>query len=222
MSGQASGHTGEAAYRATPSGAARGAVLVIHEIFGLTAHIRSVCDRLAAAGYHAVAPDLFHDALRGDALPYTADGKQRGLAIKNAVGEARLAADAAAWLERVGNGTPVAVMGFCLGGALAWLLTETPGVACAVGYYSVGLGRHPGVRPRVPMLMHFGRDDPSIPREEVERFRAAHPQVEVFDYDAGHAFNRDDDASYVPAAATLAWQRTLDFLEAHLAPSAPS
>jgi carboxymethylenebutenolidase len=211
----------EAAYRAAAPGAARGAVLVIHEIFGLTAHIRSVCDRLATKGYDATAPDLFHDALLGASLPYTLDGKQRGLAIKNAIGEAALARELGSWLPRVADGAPVAVMGFCLGGTLAWLQTEAPGVACAVGYYSVGLGRHLDVRPRVPVLMHFGRDDPMIPPDEVGRFRAAHPQVEVHDYDAGHAFNRDDDASYAPAAAALAWQRTLDFLDTHAARRGP-
>ena len=204
------------AHRAAPPGTPRGAVVVAHEIFGLTPHIRSVCDRLAGQGYLAVAPDLFAEPLQGGFLPYTPEGKSRGLAIKNAAGEAALAArlvDCAQALRDAGpGGLRVAVIGFCLGGALAWLAAERGTIHGAVGYYSVGVGRLLAHRPACPVLMHFGRTDPAIPAAEVAALRAAHPTITVHEYDAGHAFNRDDDASYEPTSAAAAWQRTLGFL----------
>lgn len=205
-------------HRATPPGTPRGAVVVVHEIFGLTPHIRSVCDRLAAEGYVAVAPDLFAEPLQGSFLPYTPEGKARGLAIKNAAGEAALAArvvDCAAALHGAGAGgvkLRVGVVGFCLGGALAWLAAERGTIDGAVGYYGVGVGRLLAHRPVCPVLMHFGRTDPAIPAAEVAALRAAHPTLAVHEYDAGHAFNRDDDASYEPTSAAAAWGRTLEFL----------
>lgn len=199
-------------YRVSPrisSDGAKGTVVVAHEIFGLTPHIRSLCDRLAAAGYAALAPDLFSHELQGGFLPYTAEGKSEGLRIKEAIGEAKMAAQIEALVA--GAGGRVGVMGFCLGGLLAWLAAARPGVACAVGYYAVGLERHMSSRPQCPVLLHFGRTDPSIPAATVSAVRKAYPQVEVCEYDAGHAFNRDDDRSFHAASAQLAWERTLSF-----------
>lgn len=205
-------------YRSEAKGRARGTVLVAHEIFGLTPHIRAICDRLTAAGYAAIAPDLFAESLGGGVLPYTDEGKQRGVAIKNAIGEERLAVRLRECIP-TGDGN-VAVMGFCLGGTLAWMNAGHPRVACVVAYYGVGLLRHPRVATHAPVLMHFGRTDRSIPLEDVETFRDRQPQVEIHTYDAGHAFNRDDDRAYQPDAAKLAWTRTIDFLAKHL-PDSP-
>jgi carboxymethylenebutenolidase len=190
---------------------ARPAIVVVHEIFGLTAHIRSLAARLEEAGYRAHTPDLFG----GEVLPYTAEGKQKGLALKNGLGEAALARQVIDAAVEAGEGKPVGVIGFCLGGTLAWLAARSTTIGCAVGYYSVGIGHHLGVPPRCPVMMHFGRTDPSIKPEEVRALREAHPTVQVHEYDAGHAFNRDDDAPYHRESAQLAWQRSLDFFARH-------
>lgn len=205
-------------YRSEAMGPARGTVLVAHEIFGLTPHIRSVCDRLAAAGYTAIAPDLFAEKLGGGILPYTDEGKQRGVAIKNGIGEERLAAHLQECIPV--HGSKVAVIGFCLGGTLAWMSATHPRVACVVAYYGVGLLRHPRTTTHAPVLMHFGRTDRSIPIEDVEIFRNRQPEVEIHAYGAGHAFNRDDDHAFQPEPAKLAWTRTIDFLAKYL-PDSP-
>lgn len=207
---QAGGH------RSAPAGVPRGAIVVVHEIFGLTPHIRSLCDRLGAAGFLAHAPDLFAE-LNGGFLPYTKEGKERGLAIKNAIGEpglAQLVTRAVSELQQSGH--KVGVIGFCLGGTLAWLASSGAGVACTVGYYSVGVGRHLGVQPHGPVLMHFGRSDPAIQPTEIAALRASHPEVDVREYEAGHAFNRDDDAAYEAKSAAQAWALSLEFLHRHL------
>jgi carboxymethylenebutenolidase len=206
------------AYRSDPRGPARGSVIVVHEIFGLTPHIRSVCDRLAAAGYVAVAPDLFAGELDGACLPYTAEGKQRGIAIKNRLSEERLAAPLHQWARRRSNEGRVGVMGFCLGGTLAWIAAGKPETACAICYYGVGLLRHAGMAPHAPVLMHFGRRDPAIPATDIALFHERQPGVEIHEYDAGHAFNRDDDAAYDGPSALQAWRRSMAFLDEHLNP----
>jgi carboxymethylenebutenolidase len=94
---------------------------------------------------------------------------------------------------------------------LAWLAAARPGLACAVGYYAVGLDRHIASRPQCPVLLHFGKADPSIPAATVQALRSSHPEVQVYEYDAGHAFNRDDDRSFHAPSAQLAWSRTLSF-----------
>src|ERR1035437_894114 len=114
------------------------------------------------------------------------------------------------------SNTKGGVIGFCLGGTLAWLAAANPAVTCAVGYYSVGIRHHLASRPHGAVLMHFGRTDPAIQAVEVQALRHAHPAVEVREYDAGHAFNRDDDAPYQPESAQLAWQRSLAFFSKHL------
>ena len=195
-------------YVAKPRRPARGRVLVAHEIFGLTPHIRSVCDRLAVAGYEALAPDLFAEVLGGRFLPYTTEGKAEGLRIKSLIGEEALAGRLEA---EAGKGERFGVVGFCLGGTLAWLLSERTVVACVVGYYAVGLERHLGVRPSCPVLLHFGVHDPATPPATRQAVHESHPTVRMHEYDAGHAFNRDDDKPFHAASAELAWKRTLDF-----------
>ena len=206
-------------YRAVPKRDSRANIIVVQEIFGVTPHIRTICDRLAGRGYTAVAPDLFSRDVPETLLPYTKAGKDRGLAIKNAIGEDRMARDvmAVAGSLAAENGGRTGVIGFCLGGTVAWLAAAQPGIACAVGYYSVKIDAHLGSKPACPVLLHFGRTDTSIPMSAVEAVRAAYPEVDVQDYDAGHAFNRDDDVSFNPQAAATAWRRTLDFLGRNLA-----
>jgi len=195
----------------SPAGKSKAVIVVAHEIFGLTPHIRSVCARLAAAGYEAVAPNLFSTELKAEFLPYTPEGKAEGLRIKAAVGEARMVQQLVAAGERFANGRRVGIVGFCLGGTLAWIAAAQPGTACAVGYYAVGLERYMSSRPKCSVLLHFGTNDSSVPKTTVEGIRGAFPEVGVFEYEASHAFNRDDDKSFDPQAAALAWKRTLEF-----------
>lgn len=202
-------------YQAAPSRDSRANIVVIHEIFGLTPHIRSICDRLAERGYTALAPDLFSREAPELVLPYSDEGKKRGLAIKNKIGEQSMARDVAAVASSLSGRT--GVIGFCLGGTVAWLAAAQPQFACAVGYYAVRIDDHLASRPACPVLLHFGRLDTTIPAKTVAAVRAACPEVEVQEYDAGHAFNRNDDVPFDATSAALAWRRTLDFFGRHLA-----
>ena len=206
------------AWRAEPTGPSKGAVLVIQEIFGANAHIRSVADRLAAAGFVALAPALFDPVEHGVELDYTDAGMQRGRALVSALGIPRAMDLLNAAAEKLQmEGLRVGAVGFCWGGTLA-LLCATRLSLPAVAYYGARSVPFLDEPAGAPLMMHFGADDQSIPPADIDKHRTAQPQAQVFVYDgAGHAFNRDvDPKAHAPAAAATAWQRTTDFFEANL------
>ena len=199
-------------WRCDPTGPSRGAVIVIHEIFGLNAHIRSVAGRFAAAGFVAVAPALFDPVSRDVELDYDAAGVARGRALTAELGFDRAVDLLAAAARTVqAEGLRTAAVGFCWGGTLALLGNTRLGLP-AVSYYG---GRSVPVLDeplRAPMLFHFGERDPIIPPEHVALHREHHPGATIHVYPAGHGFNCDPRDDFEPASAALAWQRTTDFL----------
>ena len=206
------------AWRAEPTGPSKGAVLVIQEIFGANAHIRSVADRLADAGFVALAPALFDPVEHGVELDYTDAGMQRGRALVTALGIPRAMDLLNAAAEKLQmEGLRVGAVGFCWGGTLAFLCATRLSLP-SVAYYGARSVPFLDETAGAALMFHFGADDASIPPADVERHRAQQPQAQVFVYaGAGHAFNRDvDPTHYAPAAAAVAWQRTLAFLEAQL------
>ena len=213
------------AWEARPDAAPRGAVVVLQEIFGVNAHIRAVTDRLAARGYYAVAPATFARVRADVDMGYGEEDMRVGRELKTAV-EALPApgvmADIQAAIDHAASasGRKVAVVGFCWGGLLAWRAAcQLKGLAAAVPYYGGGMtvGQDAELQPRVPVLAHFGKRDKFIPVEGVQAFANAHRQVQVHVYDADHGFNCDHRGSYDEAAALLARDRTLAFLDQHFA-----
>ena len=205
------------AWLARPERDARGAVVVVQEIFGVTAHVRAVADRLAAAGFLAMAPAFFDLVEPGVDLPYDRAGMDRGRALVGELGLERpvQVVDAAARALQ-DSGHAVGVVGFCWGGTVAFLAATRLGLP-AVSYYGARNLAFLDEPARAPLMFHFGGHDRSIPPEAVAVHREKQPQAQVFVYpDADHAFNRDPDPPYEPASAALAWRRTLDFFGAHL------
>jgi len=206
------------AYRANPTGAPRGGLVVIQEIFGVNHHIRNLPDRFAADGYASLAPAIFDRVEPGLSIGYTPADIERGRAIR---GKAQLDAmvmdvrAAVAALKKEGH--KVGVVGYCLGGSLAWLsATRIDGVAGAVGYYGGAVAEFADEQPRCPVLIHWGETDASIPKEHWEKLKAAHPAVPQHVYPAGHGFSCDERGSYHEPSATLARERTLAFLRQHV------
>lgn len=200
-------------WRADPVAAPRGAILVVQEIFGVNAHVRSVVDGFAAKGYIAVAPAVFDPAERNVELGYDDAGMQRGIALRAEVGTDRAIAivGAAARLLQ-GEGHRVGVVGYCWGGTLAFLANTRFGLP-AVAYYGGRVADFLDEPLRAPMLFHFGSEDSGIPPETIAKIQRAYPQAAVHVYPgAGHAFNRDIDPGHYHAdSAALALRRTLDF-----------
>ena len=202
------------AWRADPIAAPRGGLVVVQEIYGVNAHIRSVVDRYAAEGYVAVAPAFFDaapGAAHGIELEYSRGDTSRGRALVDALGlDAAVAIVGAAARQLRGEGLKVGVVGFCWGGTVALLANTRLGLP-ASSYY--GARNVPFLEEplRAAVQFHFGADDASIPAEAVAAHRRHHPEAPVFVYEgAGHAFNRDaSPAHYHAAAAREAHARTL-------------
>ena len=211
------GHELEA-YVAEPDGKPWGGLVVIQEIFGVNQHIRSVADRFAQEGFYAVAPALFDRVQRNLELTDAGEDMQKGMAAaqKINIDDAVKDVDAALQYAAKETGKPAGVVGYCYGGTLAWLSATRLAPAAAVGYYGGHIARFAGEKPRVPVMLHFGKHDNHIPQADVEKVQAAHPEVEIYWYDAGHAFNNDTRASYNEEAATEAMARTLAFFNRHL------
>jgi carboxymethylenebutenolidase len=212
-------------YQARPAGPAKGAVIVLQEIFGINAHIRAVTDSYAAQGYLALAPSTFQRVQAGVEMGYSPEDIAAGVALKaqveglSAPGVLQDIQATIAYAGRSVASGKVAVLGYCWGGLLAWRAAcLLDGLAAAVPYYGGGMTQPAEMtrQPRVPVLAHFAQNDTSIPLAGVEAFGQAHPEVELHLYDASHGFNCDHRAAYKPAAAELALSRTLAFLARHL------
>ena len=205
-------------YRADPAGPRKGAVVVIQEIFGVNHHIRSVCDRLAAEGYVAIAPAIFDRIEPNFTSGYSPDeitGARKFVA--NPDWPAMLL-DTQAAIDAAKDAGPVGIIGFCLGGSIAYAAaTKLSGLKAAVGYYGGAIVRFADDKPKVPTQLHFGEKDAGIPLTDVETIKAKQPDVEIFIYPgAQHGFHCDERASYDKASADIAWPRSMAFFAKHL------
>ncbi len=210
-----------AANLALPKTKARGALVVVQEIFGVNSHIRAVADGFAADGYLVVAPALFDRVERSVELGYDAADIARGRALKDASPTDKalldLQAAVAAARARLGPNGRVGMVGYCWGGLLSWLAAcELDGIAASVPYYGGGIPDHAAQVPRCPVLAHFGERDALIPMAGVEELRRLYPGITVQLYPAGHGFNCDQRGSFDAASATLARQRSLAFFREHV------
>lgn len=206
------------AYVARPAGDPIAGLVVIQEIFGVNAHIRSVADGFARDSFLAVAPAIFDRVEKNVELAYDGPDMQKALSFipRLDIGKAVFDIGAALDYAKKATGKKAGVIGYCFGGTLAWLAATRLHPDAAVGYYGGRIGNYAGENPSGPVMLHFGRKDTHIPAEEVEKVHAAHPEVEIYWYDAGHAFNCEPRPNYNPDAARLARERSLAFLKKFL------
>lgn len=212
-----------AGYLSLPSGGRGPGVVVIQEWWGLVDHIRDVCDRLAAEGFVALAPDLFHGETASE--PDEAGNLMMELDLERAAKEMSGAVDFLLDHEAT-TGTQLGAIGFCMGGGLVLVLAARSGakVGAVVPFYGVFRGDVPdlsGIRGKV--LGHFAANDdsasPDKARELAQIIRdTAGAEVDIHIYPGtDHAFFNDDRPEvYDAEAAGLAWSRTLGFLRANL------
>jgi len=205
------------AYLAAPAGVSKGGIVVVQEIFGVNAHIRSVVDGFAAHGYTAIAPAFFDHVESDVELRYDPADYERGKKLVNEVGIERALGDVASAAESIRSAGKVGVVGYCWGGTIAFLAATRLGLP-AVSYYGARNVGFLQEKPRAPVQFHFGEKDASIPPEAIARHRAELPDAEIYTYPAGHAFMRDvDPKHYDAASAQLALARTLQFFARTLA-----
>jgi carboxymethylenebutenolidase len=205
-------------YRADPAGAPKGAVVVIQEIFGVNHHIRSVCDRLAKEGYVAVAPSIFDRITPNFQSGYSPDEVAEARKFVANPDFAAMLRDSQAAIDAVKPVGSVGIIGFCLGGSIAYAAaTKLTGLSAAIGYYGGAIIRFADEKPTVPTQLHFGEKDAGIPLSDVETIKSKRPEVEVFIYPgAQHGFHCDERASYDKASADIAWPRSMEFFAKHL------
>lgn len=191
------------AYRAEPAETPKGAVVVLPDISGVSSRIQKEVDGFAARGYVAIAPSLFDREKKEDAA-----GAAEG-AI--AVPETALLQDIQAAVDAVKGAGKVALVGYSLGGYLAYLSANNlRDVACAIGYSAAKVTEERTAKRKIPTLLHFPEDDPSLPLDEIIQFRAYHPDVSSFSYpQAKSGFNFDETETYDADAAQKAQERTL-------------
>jgi carboxymethylenebutenolidase len=215
------------AHVALPAAGSGPGIVLIHEIFGVNDYIRDSAQRLAELGYVVLAPDLFWRTQPGLELPNDDEGMKAGMAAAQkldfpaAAGDVITAMGALRALPEVADGK-VGVLGFCLGGSLAYMAAANGDPDVAVVYYGSAV---PGAlddadRITCPMIMHWGGADPYIPREHVDAvaaLAAGRDDIECHVHEgAGHAFDNRAPAFHVPAAAAAAWELTAAFLAREL------
>lgn len=217
-------------YLADPTGTQPGApgLIIVQEWWGLNDQIKSVADRLAGANYRALVPDLY----RGKMALEENEAKHlmQGLDFGDAAGQD--IRGAVQYLKKTGS-SRVGVMGYCMGGALTLLsAVNVPELDVAVIWYGCPpLEYIDATRIKVPLLGHWGTRDSVFPISQVDglekKLRSAHVTFEFHRYDAKHAFANEtadskhlDYLHYDPAAAALAWRRTMEFLDKSLKTSA--
>lgn len=196
------------AYRAPVSDARRGGLVLIQEIFGVTGHIRDLADAFAADGYETLAPSFFDRIAPGFQADHDNDGKARGVQASMDTPWDQVVGDVQAAIDALSG--PVFLVGYCWGGAAAWLAAcRCEGLAAVSGYYGRRISELKDETPRVPTILHFGKTDPSIPLERVDEIREVHPDLPIYLYEAGHGFNSDRPDLHDPDSARLARLRTL-------------
>jgi carboxymethylenebutenolidase len=200
------------AYHAPTQDARRGGLVLIQEIFGVTDHIRKLADGFAEDGYETIAPQLFDRQAPGFQAGYDDEGVAAGRRYSEAASWDEVAADLAACVATLEP--PVFVAGYCWGGAAAWLAAcRCEGVAAVSSFYGRRIPELIAETPRCPIILHFGRRDQTISAETVEAIGAAHPDLPIHLYDAGHGFVSDRSKDYDADSARLARLRTLQLFQ---------
>jgi carboxymethylenebutenolidase len=206
------------AYRADPTGTPKGGIVVIQEIFGVNQHIRAVCDRFAAEGYVAVAPALFDRQAKDYQSGYSPAEIEKSRSFVAKPDWDAMMRDTESAINEIKNVGPVAIVGFCMGGTIAFLAaTRLSGLSAAVAYYGGRIVAFADEKPKCPVQMHFGEKDQSIPLTDVEAIKQKRSDTEIYVYnDAGHGFHCDERGSFHKPSCDLAWQRTTAFLAKHM------
>ena len=191
-----------------------GNIVLIQEIFGITDHIQSVCQRFANHGYNVIAPAIYDRFEKNITLDYTQI--QEGVDYKMRLDDDFAMLDIDAARNQLGINT--AVVGYCYGGMLTHIAASRLSFDCAVSYYGGMIAEnYLDLKINIPIMYHFGENDHAIPMESVDAIKKTYKNALVHVYkDAGHGFNCDMRADYHEESAKLALERTLQFVGENL------
>lgn len=206
-------------------------VVLLHEVFGVNADMRTTCANLAEQGFIAVAPDLFWQQERNVDLSTWSDAEwQKGLALYMAYDRDKGVRDVLATVQAArtmaGSSGKVGVMGFCLGGLMTFLTAARGTIDAGVAFHGADTEKYLDEAGAIsaPLLMHLADNDEFIPasaQDSIKQALAGKPGVTIHSYPGcNHAFARHTGLHYDHAAAVLAYDRTWAFLARHLASGA--
>ena len=209
---------GIAVYHTEPMGERRGGLVLVQEIFGVTDHIRELCDEYAEDGYEVLAPALYDREHPGFEADYTGPDFERAVELARKLHPFELSLkDAQSCIDALKDKGPVFITGYCYGGSVAWAMAgQSDDLAASSAYYgSLVPTMFADQVPKCASIAHFGRFDTGIPMDGVEALIAKkHPTAEIFVYEAGHGFNSDRRKDYHEPSADLARERTLALFKA--------
>jgi len=207
----ADGHT-PGAWLAKPSGTPKAGLIILQEIFGITEHLRTVAKNYADRGYLTIIPSLFDRVQPGVVLDYSAVEQGREIMMQLDLND--VVQDMIAARDTVQSAGKVAAVGYCWGGAMADLAACRVGIDAASAYYGRMIVDWLDLKPACPVIYHFGEIDALIPKDMVDKIKAARPEGEFHIYPgAGHGFDCVDRDDFSPESAELALTRTLKFFE---------
>lgn len=205
-------------YHVQPDGERIGGLVLIQEIFGVTDHIRNLCDQYAADGFEVLSPAIFDREAPGLQAPYSDEGIQQAIQIAREQHPFDQSVhDAQTCINALKDAGPVFMVGYCYGGSVSWAAAcRCEGLTAVSGYYGSLVPKLNDEQPKCATILHFGQHDSGIPMDGVEQVRDYHPDVAVYIYDAGHGFNSDRPTHHDQPSAELARQRTLELFLSHL------
>jgi carboxymethylenebutenolidase len=198
------------AFRVSPKQGGKGGLVILQEIFGITDQLKGVVRSYAHDGYDTIIPALYDRVAPGTVVPFGEPDRGRDMAYGLPLDKAML--DIAATVACVQGPHGVSILGFCWGGGVIVRAAAELNLRGAIAFYGTRLPTYLALKPKCPLLFHFGKTDPNSTPEIIEQVRKAFPSAETHIYEAGHAFANEVRPAYVEAAAKLARSRTLEFL----------
>lgn len=198
------------AYEVAAEGARKGGLVLIQEIFGVTDHIKDLCDGYAGRGFDVIAPSLYDRSEPGFQATYSEEDIQTSIRLAGEFPIEGVLDDVQLCIDRLKDKGSVYITGYCYGGSVVWLAAcRCESLAAASAYYGRLAVNFLEETLNCPAILHFGEHDKSIPMEEVHKMEAAYPDLPIYIYDADHGFNSDRRVNYDEASASLALDRTL-------------
>tara|TARA_Y100001970_G_C14235541_1_gene861562 strand:- start:2012 stop:2680 length:669 start_codon:yes stop_codon:yes gene_type:complete len=206
------------AYLSIPSGQSKASLVIVQEIFGVNKHIQNLSNSFAKRGYATIAPAFFDRIETNIDLDYSVPSIEKGKELKSKINWDDTITDIRASANFIRDFGPVGLVGYCMGGSIAWIAaTRDSGVNASVSYYGGNVIDFVEEKPKIPCLLHFGEKDSTIPLSDVDKITSSHPEVQHFVYEnADHGFNCDLRKSYDANSSKLALERTLEFLDKNL------